>query len=138
MARQILTVKNIGSAGLLFKAGTPTEELPGEFVALDQMTSDEIPVPIYADGQAFMNDGDKRTFIAVDNRSATLATTLTIETYGTVEGLEIADRTIVIAAGDMVLVRPGPAAVYNQPDGTIHFSVDPIADVFAAVVKVAG
>lgn len=136
MARQLLTVVSVNSSGLLFKAGTPTLELPGAFVPVDQMTDDEIPVPVYADGQSFMNDGDMRTFIAVDNSEGAVDTTLTIETYETVEGLAVADRAVVIAAGDMVLVRPGPARTYNQPSGLIYFSLSEVTDVTVAVVKV--
>jgi len=128
MARQILTVAPLGSSGLLFRAGTPTEELPGAFVAID-------PV-LYADGLAYANDGNKRTFIAVDNTDGAVATTLTIETYETVEGLAVADRAVVIEAGDMALVRPGPPSVYNQPNGQVYFNLSETTDVKVAAVKV--
>jgi hypothetical protein len=136
MARLLLTVAQVDSDGLLFKAGTPAPGALGEFVDAGQMTDDEIPVPLYADGFAFMNDGDQRTFIAVDNTPCEDPTTLTIETYATLEGLPIADRTVVVAAGDMVLVRPGPASVFNQPNGQVYFSVSPATDVTVCAVKV--
>lgn len=126
MTRLALTVAQIGSAGLLLKAGTPSEELPGEFVAAE------------ADGHSFLNDGDKRTFIAVDNSAGAVSTTLTIETYGTIDGLAISDRTVVVGAGDMVLVRPGPTSIFNRPDSTVWFGLSPVTDVTVAVVKVTG
>ncbi|MGV0974507.1 MAG: hypothetical protein ACOYBO_01110 [Azonexus sp.] len=136
MARQLLTVGRIGSNGILFKAGTPVEGAMGQFIQLDaaEFLDDEDAL-LYADGQAYMNDGDKRTCIAVWNNSA-VPTTLTIETYQTMEGLPVADRTVTVAAGDIVMVRPGPASVYNQPNGQIYFSLAPYADIWVAVVKV--
>lgn len=136
MARLLLTVAQIDSDGLLFKAGTPEPGALGEFVAADQMSLDQVPVPLYADGFEFMNDADLRTFIAVDNTLGAMATTLTIETYGTLEGLAIADRAVVVVDGDMVLVRPGPANVFNQPNGRVYFSLSEVTDVTVCVVKV--
>lgn len=126
MARQALTVAQIDSDGLLLRAGTPVEGAMGEFVAAN------------ADGHSFMNDGDRRTFIAVDNIDGVVSTTLTIETYGTLDGLAIADRTVVVAEGDMVLVRPGPANIFNRPDGTVWFGLSVVTDVKVCAVKVAG
>jgi len=136
VARLLLTVAQIDSDGLLFKAGTPAPGALGEFVAADQMSLDQVPVPLYADGFEFMNDADLRTFIAVDNAAGGVDTTLTIETYGTLEGLAIADRAVVVADGDMVLVRPGPANVFNQPNGRVYFTLSEVADVTVCVVKV--
>lgn len=132
MARHVLTPGHIDSDGLLFLAGTPIEGAMGEFIAI----GDEVGDPLYPDGFSFMNDGDKRTLIAIDNRDGGGDTTLTIETYETVDGLAVADRTVLVSAGDMVLVRPGPAATYNQPDGSIYFNVSPVDGVQIAVVKV--
>jgi hypothetical protein len=136
MARLLLPIAQIDSDGLLFKVDTPSPEFPGAFVAADQMTTDEIPVPLYADGFAFMNDGDQRTFIAVDNTLGGDPTTVTIETYATLEGLPIADRTVEIAAGYIVLVRPGPASICNQPNGQVYFSLSVVTDVTVCAVKV--
>jgi hypothetical protein len=136
MARQLLTVGRIGSSGVLFKAGTPVEGAMGQFIKLDaEEYLDEESNLLYADGQAYMNDGDKRTCIAVWNDSGA-PTTLTIETYQTVEGLPVADRTVTVADGDIVMVRPGPASIYNQPNGQIYFHLAPYADIWVAVVKV--
>jgi hypothetical protein len=134
MARLTLTVAQVDSDGLLFKAGTPVEGAMGEFVAADQV--DEEDAPLYADGFEFMNDGDQRTCIAVDNSAGLVATTVTIETYATLEGLAIADRAVVVGAGDLMLVRPGPASVFNQPNGHIYFSLNEVADVTVCAVRV--
>jgi hypothetical protein len=134
MARLTLTVAAVDSDGLLFKAGTPVEGAMGEFVAADQVDGEGDP--LYTDGFEFMNDGDQRTCIAVDNSAGLVDTTLTIETYATLEGLAIADRAVVVGAGNMVLVRPGPASIFNQTNGHIYFSLDEVTDVTVCAVRV--
>ncbi len=111
MARGTLTVLEIARAGLV-----------GALVAADD-----------TDGHKFLNDG--RTFLLVLNTA--VACTLTFQTPGTVDGLAIAERTVVIAihATDHVLIGPFPPGDYNQSNGMVFVDVDTETTVTLAAVR---
>lgn len=69
-------------------------------------------------------------------KSGAGACTVTIKTPGTVDGLAVAERTIIIPAttGD-VMVGPFPPAIYNTP-GTDTFEGFTVSDVVGLTVAV--
>jgi hypothetical protein len=79
-------------------------------VALPETASDE------TDGHFFYNDG--RTILWIKDTAAT--PTITIYTPGTVDGLAVTDRTIVIvnSATIGIFVGPFPPSIYNYSDGS--------------------
>jgi hypothetical protein len=71
-----------------------------------------------AHNDSFTNDG-KRTFIHVVNGAT--ATTLTVVTPATVDGLAVADRTVSIGSNEEHFVGPFPKDSYGS-SVTIQFS----------------
>lgn len=71
------------------------------------------------DGHTVVNDG-VRTFVHAKNGSGG-AITLTFVTPGTADGLALADRTVVIPAGEERAVGAFPLAYYSNPL-TVTFS----------------
>ena len=67
-----------------------------------------------ADGAMFTNDGRTRVLV---NNSGAGAHTVTVVTPRQVEGLAVADRAYVIAAGKIAIIGPFPTATFNQPSG---------------------
>jgi len=86
------------------------------------------------DGSSFVNDG--RTFLYVLN--AATAGTLTFKTPGTVDGLDIGEKTFdpPAHATKASLVGPFPPSIYNQPDGTVHVTAVPPTTLYYAAVRV--
>lgn len=73
------------------------------------------------DGHYFYNDG--RTVLFFHDTAAT--PTVTIYTPGTVDGLAVADRTVVLVnhatAGQFI--GPFPPSIYNFADGSCRFII---------------
>jgi hypothetical protein len=85
------------------------------------------------DGDAFTNDG--KTMIQVLNTGG--STTLTIQTPGTVDGLAITDRTVVIpATTGNKYIGPFPTTQYNQSDGKVYLDWSQVTGITFAVVRV--
>lgn len=85
------------------------------------------------DGDAFTNDG--KTMLSVLNTGS--ESTLTIQTPGTVDGLAIADRTVVIpATTGKKFIGPFPPTQYNQSDGKVYLDWSSATGVTFAVVRV--
>jgi len=84
-------------------------------VSLPETASDE------TDGHFFYNDG--RTILFIKDTAAT--PTVTIYTPGTVDGLAVADRTIVLVnhATVGIFVGPFPPSIYNYSDGSVRLIV---------------
>lgn len=87
-------------------------------------------------GDTFMNDTERRTFLAVRNNGAS-SITVTIATAMTVDGLQVADRAVSVGAGVEMFIGPFPPNIYNQADGTISVTYSAVADVQVAALKVA-
>jgi hypothetical protein len=66
------------------------------------------------DGHMFANDG--RTILQLTN-GGVAPRTITLVTPGTVEGLAIADKTVVVANGQTLYVGRLERSLYNQPQG---------------------
>jgi hypothetical protein len=90
-----------------------------------------------AGGDDFMNDAERRTFLAVNNESAETVT-VTIATSATMDGLQVADRDVAVGAGAEAFIGPFPPNIYNQADGTIHVTYSAVTDVLVAALKLAG
>jgi hypothetical protein len=86
-----------------------------------------------ADGHALLNDG-KRTFLHVVNGDAA-DKTLTFATPLTVDGLAVADRTVVVTAAEERLIGPFPTEIYGQSDGTIHVDYSDVTSVTVAALR---
>lgn len=65
---------------------------------------------VNADGHALANGGQE--FLHIKTGGTTC--TVTIQTPGTVDGLTIVDRTVVLGANAERLIGPFPPAIYNQ------------------------
>jgi hypothetical protein len=87
-------------------------------------------------GDDFMNDAERRTFLAVNNESAGTVT-VTIATSATMDGLQVADRAVAVGAGAEIFIGPFPANIYNQSNGTIHVTYSAVTDVQVAALKLA-
>lgn len=71
-------------------------------------------------------------------KSGAAACTVTIETPATVDGNAVADPTITVPAttGD-VMVGPFAPAIYNQPDGTLKFTLSEVTGLTVAALRIA-
>lgn len=86
----------------------------------------------HADNNYFANDG--RTLLQVLNVGAEM--TVTIQTPGTVDGLAISDRAVVVplTTGNK-MIGPFPPDIYNQSDGTVYVDWSRTSDVTFAVMR---
>lgn len=111
MVRQIISEQDTSDAGI-----TPAE------------------VVGHVDGHEF--DNDLKTVIVIENTGAG-AHTVTIPTPMTVNGLAVADRTYVMAAGDKLVAGPFQRQLYEQSGHKIwvNFDASP-AEVLCSYVKV--
>jgi hypothetical protein len=87
-------------------------------------------------GDDFMNDAERRTFLAVNNESEA-SVTVTIATATTMDGLQVADRAVQVGAGAEVFIGPFPPNIYNQANGTILVTYSAVTDVQVAALKLA-
>src|SRR5690554_3576544 len=110
MAREELSVQNIDRDGL-----------EASYTALN------------GDGHSFKNDGE-RTVLHVVNGATGFD--LTIQTPQTVDGLDVADRTVSIGANEEHFIGPFPQKNYNQSDGLVYVDYDNVDDGTIAVLKV--
>ncbi len=85
-----------------------------------------------ADGAKFANDG--RMFVDVVNDSGS-DVTVTVQTPGTVGGLAIAERTVVVTAGESRKIGPFPPNIYNQSDGMVYLDYSAVTDVTVALMR---
>ena len=91
------------------------QDISRDSVILPETATDE------TDGHYFYNDG--RTILFFHDTAAT--PTVTIYTPGTVDGLAVTDRTVVLAihATEGKFIGPFPPSIYNYSDGTCRFIV---------------
>lgn len=106
MARLDLTIRQLSKSG------------PVDIVALEQ-------TPNATDSAMFANDGN--TFLYARNTGSG-AHVLTFPTPVTVNGLDVADHTVTIAAGKTAILGPFPTNIFNQqsgPDvGKVYVNID--------------
>ena len=76
----------------------------------------------------FVNDG--RTFLYVLDTAGAVCNLVFI-TPGTVDALDIGDRTVQVAVHGTqgMFIGPFPPNIYNQADGTVHVDIDDQASV---------
>lgn len=85
-----------------------------------------------ADGEKFVNNG--RVFIHVKNGDASQHT-VTVQTPGTVDGLDVAERTVDIPAGEERIIGPFPPGHYNQADGKVYIDYDAVTSITLAAIR---
>jgi hypothetical protein len=84
-------------------------------------------------GDAFVNKG--KEFVHIKNSGAA-SRTVTVVTQQTVEtDLAVADRDIVVPAGEERIVGPFPQATYNDGDGKVQMTYSDETDLTIAVLK---
>ena len=91
------------------------QDISRDVVVLPETATDQ------TDGHFFYNDG--RTILFFKDTAAT--PTVTIYTPGTVDGLAVTDRTVVLAnhATEGKFIGPFPPSIYNYSDGSCRFIV---------------
>lgn len=108
---------------------TPTVFTPGsESDLLAQL------VAFNADGHSFQINPNLILFVLNSDAGSH---TLTIQTPRTVEGMEIAERTVVIPAADLMVIHDFPAHVYSQPSapGNVYIDIDDETSVTCLLVQ---
>jgi hypothetical protein len=52
-----------------------------------------------------------------------------------VDGLAIAERTVVVTAGESRKIGPFPPNIYNQSDGMVYLDYSAVTDVTVALMR---
>lgn len=81
-------------------------------------------------GDEFVNTGNE--YVEVINGDAT-EKTVTVVTPGTVDGLAIADRPVVIAAGARAKIGPFPTGTYNNSASKVQLTYSAVTSVTVGV-----
>lgn len=84
-----------------------------------------------AGGDTFLNYGNQ--FIHVKNGHSG-DQTVTIETPGTVDGLAISNRSVVVTAGEERFIGPFPPAYYNNSTGYVSLTYSGVTALTIAVI----
>ena len=84
-------------------------------------------------GDDFANDGKKLLLIEHTNGAGS-DVDLTITTTKTVDGEDVADKTITVPAGERHLFGPFPTSVYNDGEGKTSLSYSSATDIEVAVI----
>jgi hypothetical protein len=84
-----------------------------------------------AGGDAFPNNG--QCFVHVKNSDAS-PHTVTVATSRTVDGLAVANRDVVIPAGEERFIGPLSVSTYNDGSGNVQLSYDAVTGVSLAVL----
>ena len=87
-------------------------------------------------GDTFTNSGREAILIRHDNALGA-SVTLTIATPLTIDGLAVADASVVIGPGETHLLGPWPASTYNDSQKKVALSYSDATDISIAIVKVA-
>ena len=64
------------------------------------------------------------------------ASTLTIKTQGTVDGLAVADRTVAVPEDTELFIGPFAVEIYNDPDRQVEIEFSTPATVEFAAIRV--
>ncbi len=108
MARTALTVQQITRAGL-----TPSYSAAN------------------VDGHSIANNGTE--FLHV--KTGSTGCTVTVKTPGQVDGLDIAERTVVIGTSSERMIGPFPRGTYNQPGEEVHVDFSAVTQVTVAAIR---
>lgn len=84
-----------------------------------------------ADGHSLPNGGTE--FIHV--KTGGTGTTVTIQTPGTVDGLAVAERTIVIGTSSERMIGPFPRQTYNQAADEVYIDFSSVTTVTIAAIR---
>lgn len=112
MARTAITAQVVTPAGIVPSYG-----------AVDQ-----------ANGNAFDNVQGDRVLHVKNGGGVSL--TVTILTPATLEGEEVAERTVTVAAGAEKIIGPFSRRVFNQADSAVYVDWSVGASITAAVLQV--
>lgn len=77
-------------------------------------------------GDSFPNDGN--TFFVVRNAGAA-AITVTIATPARIWGIDIADLSVNVGAGDTAFIGPFPEQIFNDENGRVNVSYSAVTSV---------
>lgn len=110
MARTALTAQRIPSSGL--EVAASAANVDGHSISL----------------------GDGMILYVLNGSGGSI--TVTIPTPQTVDGLAVADRTVVVEAGEFRLVALRGNSVYRQADGTAWVDFSAVTSVSAALLQV--
>lgn len=69
-------------------------------------------------------------FLHVNNVIASPCT-VTIDVPATVDGLTVADRTVIVPASELEVIGPFPPSQYNDSNGQVKFTFDQAAEIVA-------
>ena len=83
-------------------------------------------------GDEFSNAG--KQFINIKNGDAS-PHTVTIATPRTIDGLAVADRDVVIPAGEERIIGPLSVTTYNDVAGLVQLTYDAVTSVSLAVLQ---
>lgn len=83
-------------------------------------------------GDTFKNDG--RTFFEVNNGSGG-DITLTFTTPGTVQGVAIADPTVVVTAGERRHIGPFDPSIFNNSSGLVAVGYSGVTSLTVAAIR---
>jgi hypothetical protein len=93
-------------------------------------------LPVYtaadATGNNFLNDG--MVFLHVKNGDVA-SKTVTLTTPNLVEGIAIADPTVVIPAGEDRMIGPFPTGPFNDSSGKANVTYSAVTSVTVALVR---
>lgn len=112
------------------------------YTALTLLTADRDGISVadaaltaaVAGGHKFLNDG--RTVLLAQNTNGS-SRTLTVQTAQTVDGLTVADLSIVLAATTgRIITAYFPPTVYNAADGYVYVDYSATSGVLVAAIKI--
>lgn len=83
-------------------------------------------------GDSFPNTGDQ--FLHVKNGGVG-DVTVTLTTPATVEGVAIADPTVVVTAGEDRMIGPFPPSIFNDGNGRVAVGYSGVTSVTVAAIK---
>ena len=86
-------------------------------------------------GRRFPNDGHM-TFLEVVNGVTEMS--MTFITHGTIDGVEIADKLVLVHASDVTFIGPFPSGIYNNADGEVESWVDDQTDGTVTAWRIQG
>jgi hypothetical protein len=82
-------------------------------------------------GDGFANTGNE--FVHVKNSDSS-SHTVTIATPSTVDGLAVADRTVVVPAGEERMIGPFPTSTYSDTNGYVQLTYSSVTSTTIAVL----
>lgn len=93
-----------------------------------------LDVPAAGGGDDFVNSGIELLYIKNADASPK---TVTIVTPATQDALAVADRAVVVPAGNEMLIGPFPTSIYNDANGKVSLTYSAVTNVTVGVVQQA-